>query len=297
MNREELKERFNKITVWKKGGLRAPHKPLLVIYAISRLLRGEPRMVQFKQVDKVVGTLLNEFGPRRKSTHPEYPFWRLQNDGLWELDNTEHVKTRKGNTDAKKSDLLRYNVSGGFPNAIHEKLSKNKLLTAELVGNLLSENFPGTLHEDILLAVGIDLSLIVGLRRTRDPEFRKRVLRAYGYRCAVCGFDVRIGNRLVALEAGHIKWHQAGGPDIENNGIALCSIHHKLFDTGVFTLSNTRDIIVSEDAHGSKGFEEWVMAFHGKKINPPLREYYFPDSKFVQWHVREVFQGPGRVNV
>jgi putative restriction endonuclease len=25
----------------------------------------------------------------------------------------------------------------------------------------------------------------------------------------------------VALEAAHIKWHQAGGPDEESNGLAL----------------------------------------------------------------------------
>ena len=111
----------------------------------------------------------------------------------------------------------------------------------------------------------------------------------------MCGFDVRLGNQLVALEAGHIMWHQAGGPDTENNGLALCTMHHKLFDRGVFTISDSMTVMVSEDAHGSKGFQEWVMAFHGKKINPPLRDYYFPDEQFVTWHVKEVFQSPGRI--
>jgi hypothetical protein len=31
--------------VWKRGGERAPHKPLLALYAIGRALRGEPRMM------------------------------------------------------------------------------------------------------------------------------------------------------------------------------------------------------------------------------------------------------------
>lgn len=66
-------------------------------------------------------------------------------------------------------------------------------------------------------------------KRSRDPNFRNKILRAYKYSCAVCGFNVRLGNNLVGIEAAHIKWHQAGGPDREDNGIALCSMHHKLF--------------------------------------------------------------------
>jgi putative restriction endonuclease len=296
MNQEEIKKRFERITVWRRGGLRAPHKPLLVMYAIGRLLRGEPRLAPFKQIDKDLSILLKEFGPPRKSTHPEYPFWRLKNDGLWELTNTENVQTRRGNTDAKKTDLLRYEVAGGFPDRIQRLLTRDQFLATDIVKNLLNRNFPDTLHDDILSAVGIDLSAIGAVKRIRDPEFRRRVLRAYEYRCAVCGFDVRIGNRTVALEAGHIKWHQAGGPDTEDNGLALCSMHHKLFDSGVFTLSNSMAVIVSEDAHGSMGFDEWVMAFNGKRIKYPLREYYYPDSRFLAWHIKEVFQGPGRIN-
>jgi putative restriction endonuclease len=73
---------------------------------------------------------------------------------------------------------------------------------------------------------------------------------------------VRLGDTLVGLEAAHIKWYQAGGPDAEVNGIALCSLHHTLFDRGAFTLSDSMRIQVSERAHGSTGFQEWLMVFH-----------------------------------
>jgi hypothetical protein len=45
----------------------------------------------------------------------------------------------------------------------------------------------------------------------RDPPFRRRVLTASGGRCAVCGFDVRLGPVPVAPGAAHIRCHQAGG--------------------------------------------------------------------------------------
>ena len=40
---------------------------------------------------------------------------------------------------------------------------------------------------------------------------------------------------FVRLSKDDIKWHQVKGPDSENNGIALCSMNHKLFDSGVFS--------------------------------------------------------------
>ncbi|NLJ81412.1 MAG: hypothetical protein GX335_10370 [Firmicutes bacterium] len=52
---------------------------------------------------------------------------------------------------------------------------------------------------------------------------------------AVCGFNIRIGTSPVGLEASHIKWRQFSGPDLEINGLALCSLHHRLFDRGAFT--------------------------------------------------------------
>lgn len=76
--------------------------------------------------------------------------------------------------------------------------------------------------------------------------------------------------------------------------MALCALHHKLFDRGAFTLSDQMKIEVSERAHGSMGFNEWLMAFHGKQIHPPQRPAYYPEPKFVAWHVREVFQGSSR---
>jgi len=120
---------------------------------------------------------------------------------------------------------------------------------------------------------------------TRDPGFRERILRAYQYQCAICGFNVRVGDSLVGLEAAHIKWHQA-----------LCSLHHKLFDRGAFTISDKTKVIVSETAHGTHGMDEWLLAFHDKDIRPPQRSSYCPEPKFVNWHIKEVFKGLARVS-
>ena len=294
MVKQNLKTLFEKITVWKRGGQRAPHKPLLALYALGQCHRAEGRLITYSDVDRDLRKLLVDFGPTRKSYHPEYPFWRLQNDGIWELQDADKVELRASSTDARKSELLKYKVRGGFTNDIYSQLSGDQDLLFEISNNLLTTNFPNSIHEDILQAVGIDIEAEAQKPKKRDPRFRERVLRAYEYQCAICGFDVRVGDTLVALEAAHIKWQQAGGPDREVNGVALCSMHHKLFDRGAFTLTDSLSIQVSERAHGSKGFLEWLMAFHGKEIRPPQRPSYHPKYKFVEWHIREVFQGPAR---
>jgi putative restriction endonuclease len=291
MNAQEINNLFTEVTLWKRGEQRAPHKPLLILLALSRCAQNANRLVRFNEVDPKLKQLLIDFGPRRKSYHPEYPFWRLQNDGFWELTNIENVSARKGNTDAKKSELIKYNVEGGFNREIYEYLSKNKHMIPDLAQSILERNFPNSIHEDILQAIGLDLELDKKIKLKRNPQFRDKILNAYEYQCAVCGFNVRIGNSLVALEAAHIKWYQAGGPDTEENGVALCALHHKLFERGAFTLSQDMKIKVSDKVHGTKGFSEWLMAYHGRKLNPPQRPSYYPKPQFINRHFKEVFQG------
>ena len=296
MNEQELKNQFEKITLWERGGQRAPHKPLLILFALSQCLRKNERFTSYAEIDEKLKELLIEFGPTRKSYHPEYPFWRLQNDGIWELNNAENVTARIGNTDAKKSELAKYNVHGGFKKKIYDFLKSKQSIIPALAASVLEENFPSSMHEDLLQAIGLDVGLNQDLKRKRDPYFRDKILKAYEYQCAVCGFNVRVGHSLVALEAAHIKWHQAGGPDTEKNGVALCVLHHKLFDRGAFSLTKEMKIEVSDRAYGTQGFAEWLMAFHGKKIKRPQHPYYFPEPQFIKWHLSEVFQGYGRYN-
>lgn len=294
MDREQILQKFETLRQWGSKGERAPHKPLLVLYAIGKLLRGEDRLISYKDdIEENIKNLLKEFGPKRDAYNAHFPFWRLQNDGIWEVTDREKIGLT-GSKDAYVTDLRKYKVSGGFNETISEQLQNDSDLTVEIIHSLLDAHFPASFHEDILQAVDIQLPLQAFDTKTRPSNFRINILRAYEYRCAICGFDVKLGDSPVALEASHIKWQKAGGPDEAVNGLALCSLHHKLFDRGAFTLSKQRQILVSDDAHGTKGFKEWLMDFHGQRINFPQRRSYYPDMEFIDWHVREVFQGDYR---
>jgi putative restriction endonuclease len=294
MDSQAVLDQFDRLAVWSRGDQRAPHKPLLVLYALGRWARSDQADIPFGDVDRDLTELLKEFGPPRQSYHPEYPFWRLQNDGVWAVASTVPLPTRQSNTDPPKSALLANAATGGFSEEVKAALRAAPALAGKIAGLLLERHFPETLHADILQAVGLDLTPQPAGGR-RDPAFRKRVLTAYEYRCTVCGFDVRLGNASVALDAAHIRWVQAAGPDVEANGLALCVLHHKLFDLGAFTLGKDGRLLVSDQAHGTGGFDECLMRHHGKEARRPQRHEWNPDPDYLDWHLREVFRGEARL--
>ncbi len=62
----------------------------------------------------------------------------------------------------------------------------------------------------------------------RSPRFRQEVLEAYSHRCAMCGIQLDL------IDAAHIVPHaHPEGFDTVNNGLALCALHHRSFDTGL----------------------------------------------------------------
>ncbi len=294
MNKDQILQKFETLIQGRSGGKRAPHKPLLALYAIGKLLHGQDRLISYADdIEENLGNLLKEFGPRHDRYNPHYPFWRLQNDRLWEVSDADKIDLTSSG-DPHITDLRDHKVFGGFPETIFEQLQNDSELTFNIIHSLLDAHFPPSLHEDILQAVDIEFPLQAFDTRTRTSNFRSDILRAYEYKCAVCGFDVKLGTSSIALEASHIKWDSHGGPSETVNGLALCVMHHKLFDRGAFTLSKQLQILVSDEAHGTKGFQEWLMNFHGEKINFPQRQSYYPDLEFIGWHVNEVFQGDYR---
>ncbi|KAB8125586.1 restriction endonuclease [Gracilibacillus oryzae] len=283
MNKTELLKRISNLSVWKKGDQRAPHKPLLILFALGQWQLTGQRHFLYVNVKPKLVELLTEFGPKRKSYHPEQPFVRLERDGIWELDKSILM------SDSFNKSLIDYHVSGGFTEEVYQLLESDGALLDQIANSLLEQHFPETLHNEILQSVG--LQLIYYRRRKRNPEFREKVLSAYQYQCAICGFQVKLNQQLIGLEAAHIKWHNIGGPDTEENGLALCALHHNLFDRGVFAVSHDYKIHVSEHAIGKGSFNDFVKRYDKRLICKPKQKNYLPSEEFIHWHLKEVYKG------
>ncbi|CQR79045.1 phosphorothioated DNA-binding restriction endonuclease [Enterobacter hormaechei] len=282
-----LEQAIADITIWRKGEQRAPHKPLLLLYVLANYQHGHARLFDYgTEVHEQLLSLLERFGPQRKTHYPNMPFWRLRGDGFWDLKNTEFCSTT-GSKQPPVKELVEHNVAGGFDEEHFALLSKNKNLIGSLAQQILEAHFPESIQEEIADEMGFDIQQI---RKVRDPLFRQQVMRAYNYECAICGFNMRHDNTSVGLEAAHIKWKQFGGPCEIPNGLALCAIHHKAFDKGSIGLDESMRVLVSEAVNGNGNVGRLFWDFAGKQIALPVVKGNYPREGFVEWHRREVFK-------
>ncbi len=284
---------FRDLNVWRRGDQRAPHKPLLVLYALGQLQSGAERLIPFDQLEGPLTKLLEQFGPPRRSFHPELPFHHLQRDGVWEIEEKVPLTRRKGSKNPLRSELRKWSITGGFPQPLFQDLKDRPEAVREIARQLLAAHFPDSLHSAIADATGLLLDTVNRSSR-RDPEFRATVISAWGHRCAFCGFGIQLDNADLGLEAAHIRWCQYGGPDTQDNGLACCSLHHQAFDRGAVTISDELKILVSSRLHGNSSFESLFLALHRAPLRMPNLKDAHPRRDFLVWHRSEVFRGEAR---
>jgi putative restriction endonuclease len=284
------------VGVFSRDGRRAVHKPLLLLLALARIQNEGIGKFQFSSVESKLRELIRTFGTTSNSNTPNahYPFWYLRSDGFWEVVWNGELLTRGGTKKEPTVVALRENsVLGGFTDEVYELLQANPTLVVEVAQEIVSNAFPATLHMDILLAVGLDGDFSFPATK-RDSRFRDYVLQAYSYSCAVCGFDGRLGAASVGVEAAHIRWVQFGGPNRVSNGIALCALHHKIFDMG--GLSIDRDnwtLVVSKSLNGLSSTVQNLHHLHGSRIRLPSDTEDLPLRAHLTWHMQQVFRVPG----
>lgn len=293
---DDLLKRVRAIRVNSRHGRRSPHKPLLLLLSIGRHFNGYDRLAAFSDIEKDLNRLIRRFGLPDSRENAYHPFWHLRNDGLWEIDRPELVRMTSAGG-AYISDLREHSIRGGIAQDVLRVLEMNPGLAWRVVQSLLNDFFPPSLHEDVMVDVGLAGRIDLGhlthtkLRREgRDRRFREVVLRAYESRCALCELDVQVDEEPIGLEAAHIKWHSAGGPAQVANGMALCVLHHKFFDSGLFTVSSDLTVLVGRLAVGDSVGES-LNRYRGLVLpvfpdHPDER----PGSKFLEWHTRAVFR-------
>ena len=295
----DILTRFQNLRIWRRYEVRAPYKPMLAIWAIGRCMNCKPRMAPFDTAHTELTGLIQRFGPHRGSVPTEQPFWRLQNDGVWEIDKPHLVRVDSSGGPSVAS-LHEHGIMGGLIESYYEAFQYDPNLAWRVALSLLEAHFPASLHDDILHAAGfhslpfVDDDQMVELairRRRRDGAFRARVLDAYHGRCAVCELSLELREHSVGLEAAHIHWHAYGGTSEIRNGLALCVLHHKLFDLGSFTVGEGLRVLVSSHLTGH-GRELAIGQYDGEQLYVPagLDSSHQPAPEYLDWHRRQVFK-------
>lgn len=286
---ESVVERLTSLRQHQQAGRRSPHKPLLVLLALGRLVNTGSSRLEWSQADTELGSLLAEFGTTRM-TSAAYPYTRLRADGVWNL-------TRDVDNDSK-SQLASAPIAGQFPDDIEQQLRADPRTIDDVARRLVEAQFPSTVAPDVLAAVGLDPEVILNTSlattstttRRRDATWRRAVIENWDRSCAFCGFDGSLGGAPVGLEAAHVRWFTHEGPDDLDNGLALCALHHKLLDRGAIGLADPETVVVSTQFTARSDVGRALYEIHGRRLRPrpgtPL-----PAETHVDWHTAEVFKG------
>jgi putative restriction endonuclease len=116
------------------------------------------------------------------------------------------------------------------------------------------------------------------------------VLEAWDRQCAFCGYDGQVAGATAGVEAAHVRWFAFDGPDSLDNGMALCALHHKLFDLGALGLDTRLQVMVSAKFSARTPAGRAIYRLHGFGLSPRPGTL-LPAPAHVRWHSQQVFKG------
>jgi putative restriction endonuclease len=288
---DEVLERLGALRQHQHEGKRSPHKPLLLLLALSELAASGTSTIAWSRAERQLANLIADFGPPSRTARAQsaaYPFTRLRSDGVWILDHEVPMD--------RVRPLSEQQVVGRLEESLETTLRRDQAILASAARMLVESEFPITVAPDVLLAVGLDPDVILGtaadgeIPRRRNATWPAMILAAWDRQCAFCGFDGQLGGAPVGIEAAHVRWFNFAGPDTVDNGLALCALHHKLFDRGALGLDDDLRIKVSTEFSTRTGVGRLLYDLHGRPLRPRPGTT-MPAAEHVDWHNHEVFKG------
>lgn len=139
----------------------------------------------------------------------------------------------------------------------------------------------------ITLPRGLSEQPRVVMTRLFQSFFRRAVLSSYKSACCVCGLDLS-----PLLIASHIvPWAVREDARADpQNGLCLCALHDKAFDTGFLSVAPDHRILTAPALRTSRALftQSALLAFRGQRIQLPDR--FSPKAEYLQWHNEKVFQ-------
>lgn len=114
-------------------------------------------------------------------------------------------------------------------------------------------------------------------------SFRDFVLLGYQNKCAITN-EAIFFDKLINLEAAHIKPKSHSGSFLPCNGIAMSRDMHWAFDKGMFAINDDYRIIVHDDVK-----DTILSKYHNQKINLPIENFFKPEKAFLKYHQERIF--------
>ena len=286
----------------------APHKPFLLLAVIELIKQGEIEGNRIPFSNSLI-TLFKKYISLTPGWHPTIynPFFRLQNNGFWHL----YPIVLRNSPPSSNSQLQRAGAYAQLDDDLFTILKVPEY--REMLRQIIIDRYFPELREKIgELTIGAEAaeyseSLIQGIEHpfspygdiasiqvetpVRSAGFRRAIMEIYEHTCAVCELNIRASSGESVTDAAHIIPFSVSYNDDIRNGISLCKSHHWAFDTGLISLNDDYQVIVSPSMCEQGPTEGMLTQLHDKRIRTPENDRYHPDRGALEWHRTEVLRG------
>lgn len=124
----------------------------------------------------------------------------------------------------------------------------------------------------------------------RSTAFRRVVVEAYNHTCAVCRLRIVTPEGRTSVAAAHIvPWSHSHNDD-PRNGMALCGLHHWIFDQGLIGITSEYTIKTSPVLLLEGQYTEPISALDGIELYKPSERILWPARIALRWHLDNVFR-------
>jgi putative restriction endonuclease len=278
---------IQKLKTHKSGGIVSLNKPILLLLLISEVYHGGKNFFQYDEIEARLTNLLKKYGLKNTKTYkPHYPFLYLSSQSEIWCCNVN--KKDLLHPDAVSQREMRGAV-GHFPAEFYTYLTSGQNAFT-IISLLINEYWPEAYHEDLLADLGInELELTTRSERIkRRREFVQEVLEAYECRCAICRQSIRLGDKLLGIDACHVRPLEHNGADKVTNGIALCKTHHWALDRGAISISANLNLVVSPALYGSR-ISEFFTSYASSELFIPKNSKAYLDQNNIKYHYDYIF--------
>lgn len=163
-----------------------------------------------------------------------------------------------------------FNIEGvSFKTEIGEGKFTNELIDS----SAFVPNYDPTTEED-----GREKTFRAISIRRGQPKFRKELLEAYSYKCAITGTAFES-----VLEAAHITKYNGTSSNVVTNGLLLRADIHTLWDLGLVALTMDYKVIIAQSLKNTVYAE-----LEGHRINLPKNTALWPSQDCLSHH-RQIY--------
>lgn len=309
---------FSKLKRATKNGIKAPHKPILLLAIIKSIELGEIKNNKIYITPELVARFKDywKWLVRESFFSPNFslPFFHLTNDYTRNrLDRFWHLQTYFGKQilltsshSIRSFSQLQASVQYGyFDDGLFSLLSNHD--SRQIISRFLLEHYfsgqklydnRSDLFESVTKQILHDspVEYLHVIERADEEEvfirsgvFKKVVPRIYDYTCCISGLRIVSGYDIQMVDACHIIPFANSHNDTISNGISLCPNLHRAFDRGLVSIDCDYRVLVADNFVESS-HEIGIKAYQGKRIILPDEESYRPAVENLDWHRVNIFK-------